>query len=174
MNWVVRPAVAADASELSELAERTFRDAFSDLNTPENMDLHCAAAFSPAAQAAEIANPAIHTVVAESTGRLVAFAQVHLHSEPPAFVSVSPSVELHRIYVDQAFHGTGLARALMAYALEKAEEQGAAAVWLGVWEHNPRAIRFYQRLGFAEVGDHVFVVGTDPQRDLVMIRILTA
>jgi diamine N-acetyltransferase len=47
-------------------------------------------------------------------------------------------------------------------------------VWLGVWEHNPRAIRFYQRLGFAEVGDHVFVVGTDPQRDLVMIRILTA
>jgi diamine N-acetyltransferase len=174
MIWVVRPAVAADAAELSELAERTFRDAFSDLNTPENMDLHCAAAFSPALQAAEIANPAIHTVVAASTGRLVAFAQLHLRSEAPASVSVSPSVELHRIYVDQAFHGTGLARALMAYVLEKAEEQGAAAVWLGVWEHNPRAIRFYQRLGFEEVGDHVFVVGTDPQRDLVMIRTLTA
>ena len=174
MNWAIRPAVAADAVDLSELAERTFRDAFSDLNTPENMDLHCAATFSPAVQAAEIANPAIHTVVAESTGRLVAFAQLHLHPQPPPSVSASPSVELHRIYVDQAFHGTGLAGALIAYVLEKAKEQGAAAVWLGVWEHNHRAIRFYQRLGFSEVGDHVFVVGTDPQRDLVMIRFLTA
>lgn len=174
MSWVLRPAVAADAAELSELAERTFRDAFSALNTAENMDLHCAAAFSPALQAAEIADPGIHTVVAEADGSLVAFAQVHLHSEPPDGVSVSPVVELRRIYVERGFHGTGLARDLMAYVLETAEQSGAVAVWLGVWEHNPRAISFYQRFGFSEVGQHVFVVGTDPQRDLVMVRRLTA
>ncbi len=169
MNWVVRPAAAADAADLSELAERTFRDAFSALNTAENMDLHCASAFSPAVQAAEIADADIDTVVAESGGRLVAFAQVHLRSKPPGCVSVSPSVELRRIYVERSFHATGLARDLMAHVLAAAEAHGAA-VWLGVWEHNPRAIRFYQRLGFSEVGDHVFVVGADPQRDLVMVR----
>ena len=174
MNWVIRPAVAADAADLSELAERTFRDAFSALNTAENLDLHCAAAFSPAMQAAEIANPGIDTVVAESHLRLLAFAQVHLHPEPPDCVSVSPSVELRRIYVDQAFHGSGLARDLMAHVLEKAEERGAAAIWLGVWEHNARAIRFYQRFGFSEVGHHVFVVGTDLQHDFVMVRSLAA
>lgn len=174
MNWMIRPAVAADAADLSALAERTFRDAFSALNTAENMDLHCAGAFSPAIQAAEIANPEIHTVVAESQGRLVAFAQVNLRPEPPDCVSVSPAVELRRIYVERSFHGTGLARDLMAYVLRMAAKQEARAVWLGVWEHNPRAIRFYRRLGFSEAGDHVFVLGTDPQRDLVMVRSLTA
>ena len=174
MNWVIRPAVAADATGLSELAERTFRDAFSTLNTAENMDLHCASSFSPAIQAAEIAHPEIHTVVAGLHGRLVAFAQVHLRPEPPDCLSVAPSVELRRIYVDRELHGSGLARDLMAYVLQTATKHGAKAVWLGVWERNPRAIRFYQRLGFSEVGDHVFAVGTDPQRDLVMVRSLTA
>ena len=174
MTWVIRPAAAGDAAELSELAERTFRDAFSALNTAENMDLHCATAFSPAVQAAEIANPEVHTVVAESNGRLVAFAQVHLRPDTPSCVAVSPSVELLRIYVERAFHGSGLAPDLMNHVFKTADEHGAAAIWLGVWEHNPRAIRFYQRFGFSEVGDHEFVVGTDPQRDLVLVRARTA
>jgi ribosomal protein S18 acetylase RimI-like enzyme len=173
MNWVIRPAVAADAAKLSELAERTFRDAFSSLNTAENMDLHCATAFSPEVQSGEIADPEILTLVAESQGALIAFAQLHLHSVTPGCVSVSPAVELHRIYVEQRFHGTGLARHLMDEIITRAEQKGAAAVWLGVWEHNPRAIRFYQRYGFVEAGDHVFVVGADPQRDLVMVRKLS-
>lgn len=105
-----------------------------------------------------------------SHARLVAFAQLHLRPVTPACVAVSPAIELHRIYVEASFHGKGLAADLLAALFDRAEEEGAAAVWLGVWEHNPRAIRFYQRSGFVEVGDHVFVVGTDPQRDLVMQR----
>lgn len=170
MNWTIRRADAADAEALSALAEQTFRDAFSALNTAENMDLHCAAAYSPALQAAEIADPAIVTFVAESHGKLVGFAQLHLRPATPACVTVSPAIELHRIYVERSFHGKGLAADLLASVFDRAEEEGAEAVWLGVWEHNPRAIRFYQRSGFVEVGDHVFVVGTDPQRDLVMLR----
>lgn len=170
MNWKIRPAGAADAAKLSELAERTFRDAFSSLNTEENMNLHCATAFYPALQLAEISNPEILTLVAESDDKLVAFGQLHLRVATPACVSSSPAVELHRIYVERSFHGTGLAGDLLAEIFKSAEHHGAAAVWLGVWERNPRAIRFYQRSGFVEAGDHVFVVGTDPQRDLVLVR----
>jgi diamine N-acetyltransferase len=170
MNWTIRQARAADAMKLSELAERTFRDAFSSLNTEENMNLHCATAFSSEIQLGEITNPDILTLVAESGDELVAFAQVHLRGDMPDCIAFSPAVELHRIYVQQNFHGAGLARDLLAEVMETAKHRGAAAVWLGVWEQNPRAIRFYQRSGFTEVGDHVFVVGTDPQRDLVMVR----
>ena len=170
MNWTIRPAAARDAAELSELAERTFRDAFSELNSPENMDLHCATSYSAEKQAEEIASPDICTIVAESHGRLVGFAQLHLRPDTPACVSASPAVELHRIYVERRFHGTGLAGELMGEVLERADRHGAAAIWLGVWEHNPRAIRFYRRFGFSEAGDHVFKVGCDPQRDLVLVR----
>jgi ribosomal protein S18 acetylase RimI-like enzyme len=58
----------------------------------------------------------------------------------------------------------------MAEVFEGAGRAGAAAVWLGVWERNPRAIRFYERNGFAAVGDHIFQLGSDPQRDLIMVR----
>lgn len=170
MEWVIRPADPADAAQLSELADKTFRGAFSSLNTEENMNLHCATAFSPEVQLAEISNPEILTLVAESRNRLVAFAQVHLRAATPASVSPSPAVEIHRIYVERSFHGAGLAGDLLAEVIKSAEHHGAAMVWLGVWEHNARAIRFYQRSGFVEVGDHVFVVGTDPQRDLLMVR----
>ncbi|MDX1429366.1 MAG: GNAT family N-acetyltransferase [Rhodothermales bacterium] len=172
MNWIIRAADAADASDLSELAERTFRATFSEHNTAENMDDHCEAAFSPAVQAAEIADREKLTLVAESGARLVGFAQLHLGAKPPACVTASPSVELHRIYVDQGFHGTGVAGDLMERVIEDATRFGARAVWLGVWEHNPRAIRFYEKFGFTELGDHPFIVGTDSQRDLIMVRAL--
>ena len=173
MTWAIRPAVATDAADLSELAERTFREAFSAFNTPENMALHCSTAFAPAVQAAEIANPEVLTLVAELRGKLVAFAQLHLRPASPSCVTVTPSLELLRIYVDSSFHGTGLARDLLSSVLATAQRAGAAAVWLGVWERNPRAIRFYQRFGFSEVGEHQFVLGADPQRDLVMVRSFT-
>ena len=78
------------------------------------------------------------------------------------------SIELHRFYLDRAAHGSGLAQRLMQASLAAAARQGAAVVWLGVWERNPRAIRFYERIGFADVGSQTFVVGTDRQTDRVM------
>ena len=169
-TWTIRPAVESDAAALSELAERTFRDAFAALNTPEDMDLHCSRSYAPAILAAQIVNPVVHTLVAELDGALIAYAQLRLDDTRPSCVAVSSAVELQRIYVDRRWHGTGVARSLMSRVIELAAGHGAEALWLGVWERNPRAIRFYQSYGFAEIGDHVFVVGNDPQRDLVMIR----
>jgi diamine N-acetyltransferase len=60
----------------------------------------------------------------------------------------------------------------MTAVIERARQQGADQVWLGVWEHNPRAIAFYRKWGFSEVGDHIFPLGTDPQRDIVMTRLV--
>ena len=49
-----------------------------------------------------------------------------------------------------------------------AQENKCDVMWLGVWEYNPRAIRFYEKHGFVEVGSHVFQLGKDPQIDLLM------
>jgi hypothetical protein len=86
MNWIIRPAVAADAVSLSGLAERTYRDAFTALNTEENMTLHCASSYSPALQLAEIVHPGILTLVAATQDELVAFAQLHWNAARPACV----------------------------------------------------------------------------------------
>ncbi|HJT98285.1 MAG TPA: GNAT family N-acetyltransferase, partial [Rhodanobacteraceae bacterium] len=78
-------------------------------------------------------------------------------------------VEIHRFYVDRSAHGSGVAQTLMATAFAQAREWDADVVWLGVWEHNPRAMRFYRKFGFADVGSIDFFVGPDRQTDRVFM-----
>lgn len=80
--------------------------------------------------------------------------------------------EILRFYVDRSAHGRGVAASLMHTCLSELRSRGSGVAWLGVWERNPRAITFYRKSGFAPVGAHVFVVGSDPQRDVVMQRSL--
>jgi ribosomal protein S18 acetylase RimI-like enzyme len=82
-------------------------------------------------------------------------------------------MEIVRFYVDRPWHGRGVAQTLMAAAASMARAAGARTLWLGVWERNERAIAFYRKSGFADVGTKIFVLGTDHQRDLVLARPLT-
>ncbi|WP_306601398.1 N-acetyltransferase [Geothrix sp. 21YS21S-2] len=166
---VLRPAEPRDAAPLAALAERAFRDAFAAENTPGDMDLHCRASYGEAIQAREFRDPGLATLVWEHEGGLGGFVQLR-GGPAPACVPGSSPWEILRLYVDRAWHGRGVAQSLMGTAIALAEAGGADQVWLGVWERNPRAIAFYRKWGFEAVGEHVFVVGTDPQRDLVMTR----
>ena len=169
--WKVRRAVAADAVSLHEIAEATFRETFGPSNTAEDMNLHCSRAFTREAQARELDDPAMDTLVIDDPDkdRFAAYAQIRSGAPPPPVRSASP-IELQRFYVRSELHGAGLAKILMDAVLTRAREKRAETLWLGVWEKNPRAIRFYEKCGFRRVGDHVFLLGTDPQRDLVLVR----
>jgi len=170
-SWSVRRALGADAERLHEIAEATFRDTFGSSNTDEDMDLHCSRAFTPEAQARELDDPAMDTFVIDDPrgDRFAAYAQIRSGAKPPSVQSERP-IELQRFYVRSEFHGGGLAKILMDAVLSRAREKRADTLWLGVWEENPRAIRFYEKCGFRPVGDQTFLLGTDPQRDLVLVR----
>ena len=77
-------------------------------------------------------------------------------------------MEIERIYATRAFQGRGIGKRLMATALEAAQEAGVNWVWLGVWEHNQKAIAFYERQGFEPFGRHSFRLGDDEQTDVMM------
>ena len=156
---------------LAALAERTFRDTFGADNRPEDLALHLATYYGAEQQAREIADPTIITLVADSAGGLVAFAQLRRGAAPACVTGAAP-IEIQRFYVASEWHGRGLAQALMAQALDTARDAGAETVWLGVWERNPRAIAFYTKAGYVDVGSHTFVVGTDPQTDRILTRSL--
>ena len=165
----IRRATPTDAAALAGLAERTFRAAFAHENSAQDMDLHCRAHYGEEIQAREIRDPRRTTLLCHVDDRLVGYGQLRWTDAPACVVATRPA-EIQRIYVDAPWHGQGTAQALMAALLETAAAGGADTVWLGVWERNPRAIAFYRKSGFAVVGDHVFVVGSDPQRDLVLVK----
>jgi diamine N-acetyltransferase len=95
-------------------------------------------------------------------------------NEAPGSVNGPDPLELKRFYVDRSWQGTGLAQLLMRATLDAAIAAGARTLWLGVWEHNPRAIAFYRKFGFVDAGTHAFMLGRDRQTDLIMTKALDA
>jgi ribosomal protein S18 acetylase RimI-like enzyme len=151
------------------MAEGTFRDTFSAMNKPEDMDLHCQSAYGAAIQAAEIASPHMVTLLYEQGKRLLGFAQLRWAIAPKCVIAEAPG-EIQRLYVVSDAKGKGVAHELMNACIDEMVRRGSDVIWLGVWERNPRAIAFYKKFNFREVGEHVFPLGTDPQRDVVMAR----
>ena len=70
----------------------------------------------------------------------------------------------------QDWHGTGLVGALMRACLAATQQAGCDALWLSVWQRNPRGVAFYTKQGFAQAGTLTFIVGDDPQSDWLMVR----
>lgn len=168
---IIRIGVLEDAAVLAELARTTFHDAFAAGNNAADMALHLERAYGVAQQSAELQDSRLLTLLVEVDGAAVAYAMVR-EQPPPACVTGARPIELWRFYVRQAWHGRGVAAALMARVMDEARARGAATLWLGVWEHNARARAFYAKCGFADVGEHVFLFGTDPQTDRVMAMAL--
>ncbi|MFL6259016.1 MAG: GNAT family N-acetyltransferase [Thermoanaerobaculia bacterium] len=168
----IRRAGPADAAALADFAARVFDETFGPDNRPEDMAAHLANRFGVRQQTEEILDPAIVTLLMEEDGRLIAYTQVTtLHPAPPCVTGEAP-VEIGRFYVDRSWHGRGLAQRLMDAARDAARGLGGRTAWLAVWERNPRAIAFYERQGFRDVGSQPFLLGADLQTDRVMMAAL--
>jgi GNAT superfamily N-acetyltransferase len=163
----IRYGTTQDAKILSELGAKTFYDTFAKDNTPENMDAHLKRSFSPEIQFNELSQPDVIFLIAEFEEIPVGYAQLILNSKDRAINGMRP-LEIRRIYAAQEYLGQGIGKELMKETISEARQRGCDCIWLGVWEKNQRAIDFYKKWGFREVGTHVFSVGDDPQNDWVL------
>lgn len=154
---------------LAELAYVTFWDAFHahPANRPEDMAAYMAAAFSEEQIARELGDERNMFLIAEIDGEAAGYAKL-VNGASEDGITASRPIELARLYSHQRFLGTGVGQMLMDACFSKARELGCDVMWLGVWEHNPRAQRFYERNGFSFCGTHIFQLGSDPQTDLLM------
>jgi len=102
---------------------------------------------------------------------IIAVAQLNLHTTESNLLTPNP-IELNRLYVHPSHHGLGLAPTLLAHVEGVAREWGRGGIWLGAWENNSRAIRFYEKMGFREREEHFFWVGESKRRDVVLEKAL--
>ena len=167
-GFTLRAAVATDAEALAGFAERTFRDTFGPHNRAEDMDDYCRSAFTVESQRSELDDPARQVLLLERAGELAGYSM--LWAGPvPGCVTGSDPIELLRFYIDGTWHGRGLAAELMGATIAAAGRRGARTVFLAVWERNLRAIAFYAKHGFREVGSRAFMLGSDLQTDRIMV-----
>jgi GNAT superfamily N-acetyltransferase len=164
----IRVATIADAAVVSELARRTFYDTFAATNDAADMALYLGGAYSVDIQTRELSDRDITTLIVEANDKAIAYAMLRGDHVPACVTGPNP-IELWRFYVAREWHGRGVAAPLMDRVRIAARERGANTLWLGVWERNDRARAFYAKCGFADAGEHIFLFGTDPQTDRVMV-----
>jgi ribosomal protein S18 acetylase RimI-like enzyme len=163
----IRRASLLDAEVIATLGAETFKASFGPQNTPENVERHLTKSYSVTIQERQLADPKVTYLLAEMDGRSAGYACV-VESEPPPCVTGPAPIEVLRFYVVSDFHGSGIAQALMDACAADARARGGRTLWLGVWDQNPRAIRFYTKWGFEDVGGQIFMMGEDPQHDRVL------
>ena len=168
-NLYIRRARIEDAELLAELGAQTFAETFTEDNTPEDMAAYLAASFSLEKLRAELTDPLSIFFVAEVDGHAAGYAKLHSGKALEGVEAQKP-IELVRLYVSRKWLGRGVGQALMRRCLGVARGSGFQTIWLGVWERNSRAIAFYRKWNFGEVGEHIFQLGSDPQRDILMQR----
>jgi ribosomal protein S18 acetylase RimI-like enzyme len=154
---------------LVELGARTFSETFAADNIPQDMAAYLAASFNVEQLTTELADPASTFFIAEIGGLAAGYAKLHA-GEPADGVEGAKPVELVRLYVSREWLGRGVGEALMRACVNEAQRAGHATIWLGVWEGNGRAQAFYRKWNFRAIGEHVFQLGSDPQRDILMER----
>lgn len=156
----------ADAEALDTMAEQSWRDTFARFYKPEDLAFFLDESFGPEGRLRrDLANPLMSWQVARAEGAITGYAKM----VPPSLDQAGPAdAQLSQLYVATDWHGRGIARALMDWALATARARRAPALLLTVFEENHRAIAFYAKYGFVHVGDYAFPVGRQIDRDLVM------
>lgn len=171
-NIIIQRVTLKDIKQLQQIGRETFSETFSESNTEENMNKYLADGFSKEKLSEELNNKSSEFYFAVLEEKVIGYLKLNFGASQTELQDNS-SIEIERIYVLQEYHGKKVGQILYDKAMQVANEKKVKNVWLGVWEENPRAIRFYQKNGFVEFDKHIFVLGDDEQTDIMMRKDLS-
>ncbi|PWK27919.1 ribosomal protein S18 acetylase RimI-like enzyme [Arcicella aurantiaca] len=164
-NHYIRIANITDVEQLCEIGAKTFVETYGNQNTPENLQAYLDEKFNEKQISDELTTPNTIFLLVEQENEIIGYAKlrVNLVENPD-----QKALEIERIYITKQYHGQKLGALLMQGCIDTALENNYTSLWLGVWEHNPKAIAFYQKWGFEVFGTHIFQLGDDAQTDFLM------
>jgi diamine N-acetyltransferase len=156
-----------DIEQLQKIGRQTFSETFSAGNTEENMRKYLDESFSFEKLTAELSDANAEFYFATLDKNVIGYLKLNA-GQAQTELKDEKALEIERIYVLKEFHGKQVGHLLYEKAIQVAKQHTADYVWLGVWEENPRAIQFYKKNGFIEFDKHIFKLGEDEQRDIMM------
>ena len=161
-----------DILDLQKIYRQTFFETFSEQNSEENMRIFLDKAYSEEKLKSEIENKESETFLAVENQKILGVLKINTGNAETES-GLENSLEIQRIYILKEFKGLGIGTVLMNLAEKKARELGVSFIWLGVWEKNFPAQKFYTDKGFRRFSEHAFVLGDDIQTDFLMKKELS-
>ena len=166
----IRIATIKDVDQLCEIGKTTFVETYGDQNTPENLKNYLQEKFNKEQISDEIQTPKTIFLLVELGNETIGYAKMRINLEENPD---EKALEIERIYISKKYHGQKYGAMLMQKCIDVAQENHYDSLWLGVWEHNPKAISFYQKWGFEVFGEHIFQLGDEAQTDFLMKKTFT-
>lgn len=160
-----------DIDALQTIGKQTFIETFAPHNSEQNMTRYLEDGFSREKLIAEINTDGSAFYFAQLAGQVIGYLKINTGASQTEIQGIN-ALEIERIYVVQEYHGRKVGQLLYEWAFQIACERKFDYVWLGVWEHNTKAIRFYEKNGFVPFDKHVFILGDDEQTDIMMKKSL--
>jgi ribosomal protein S18 acetylase RimI-like enzyme len=162
----IKRATINNAELIADISRETFVDTFAQYNTQANMDKFLSGSFSKKTLIAEVSETDNTFFLAYENDHPAGY--VFLKENTFETIPKEHAIEISRLYVRTDFIGKGVGKALMQASISHAFTENKTFIWLGVWEHNPRAIQFYTSFGFEKIAEQNFILGNDVQKDWVM------
>lgn len=156
-----------DLDILTELSRTTFIDAFEKDNNPTDFNKYMDSAFSTESFKAQLLDPNSFFYFTYFNNSLVGYFKLNQNEAQNEQFS-QPSIELERIYVLDAYQGKQIGKYTLRKIIEIAKAKQASFLWLGVWQKNTAAVRFYKCFGFKKFSSHPYFIGKDKQTDWLM------
>jgi ribosomal protein S18 acetylase RimI-like enzyme len=167
MDITILPPQTDQVAALTVFARQIFFSTFEHTVDAENMRHYLDSEMNENVFAAQLTDPLYKTFLVWKSGEICGYIQFY-YNPNESYQDIK--LELKRFYVDSRFHGQGIAGPMMEFCFQEIERMGEKRVWLGVWENNFKALKFYKKWGFNEIDEHLFVTGTESQRDLILAR----
>ena len=167
VHITLRKATLPNVDQLQQIGRQTFSETFAAENSAQNLQAYLAESFSKQKLAAELQNPDSAFYFAELNNVIIGYLKVNTGAAQTE-LRAENALEIERIYVLRDYHGQQVGQVLYEQALQLARQARACYVWLGVWEENLRAIRFYEKNGFVAFDKHLFKLGEEEQTDILM------
>ncbi|MEQ1733039.1 MAG: GNAT family N-acetyltransferase [Bacteroidia bacterium] len=167
MKIDVRKVTLTDIELLQAIAKQTFIETFATENSEENMRNYLADSFSIAKITEELNNINSVFYFAQLNTKVIGYLKINT-AQAQTELKHEQALEIERIYVLKEFYGKQIGQLLYNTALQLAQAFGCNYLWLGVWEHNERAINFYTKNNFVAFDKHIFKLGDDEQTDILM------
>ena len=161
----------SQAETLLSFSKQTFYEFFAHLNEPANMEAYSAVAFTMESMLDQLNNPDSEFYFALYEDDIVGYIKLNFNDAQTEFNDEN-ALEVERIYVSGEHHGKQIGKKLLNFAIDIGVEKQLNYIWLGVWEHNKKALGFYEHNGFEIIGRHDFMLGDDRQTDLLMKKVL--
>jgi len=157
----------SDLNQLIEVARTTFVDSFEKDNDPEDFKNYITTAFEKSNFLGQLQNPKSSFYFVFRHKELVGYFKINC-SDAQTDIKSEESIELERIYVIKEFQGMEIGKRMLQEAIRLASLKNKKYLWLGVWEKNRDAIRFYQKYSFTKFDTHPYFIGNDEQTDWLM------